>query len=158
MSPMNGYETTSWLTDNYPEIPVLAFSDIEESESIIKISMCGAKGCTEKNISSMEQFNEIMKCIMNGGKHYDTIGIHKLVNKYLQMDKNDIREGFLALTNQENEVMKLADEEMTAEEKAKILNIKKPTFYKHVSNIYEKLNINKASSLRNLARKYGLID
>ena len=74
------------------------------------------------------------------------------------MDRNEIREGFLSLTNQENKVMKLADEEMTAEEKARLLNIKKPTFYKHISNIYEKLNINKASSMRNLARKFGLID
>ena len=37
MNPMNGFETTSWLTENYPEIPVLAFSDIETPEAIIKI-------------------------------------------------------------------------------------------------------------------------
>ena len=76
MSPMNGYETTSWLSENYPEIPVLAFSDIETPEAIIKISMCGAKGCTSKNMINIGHFNEILICIMNGGSYYDTIGIH----------------------------------------------------------------------------------
>ena len=158
MSPMNGYETTSWLTLNYPTIPRLAFSDINDLDAIMKISMCGAKGCTEKLFSSLTRFNEILECVMNGGNHYDSVFVHKMVKKYTHMNKEDIHEGFCSLTDKQIEILKLASDENTTEEKAKQLKITVPTFRKHISNIYEKLNINKASAMRNLARKFGLID
>ena len=158
MSPMNGYETTSWLTENYPTIPVLAFSDIIDEEAIVKISMCGAKGCTEKIFSPIERFNNIIECVMNGGNYYDSVQIHKIVKKYLLLNKNAIHEGFCSLTEKQIEIMKLAAEEKTTEEKAKLLKITTSTLKRHISNIYDKLNINKASAMRNLARKFGLIE
>ena len=159
MSPMNGYETTSWLTENYPSLPILAFSDIIDEEAIVKISMCGAKGCTEKlSFSPIERFNSIIESIMNGGNYYDSVQIHKIVKKYLLLNKNAIHEGLCSLTDKQIEIMKLVAEEKTTEEKAKLLKITTSTLKRHISNIYEKLNINKASSLRNLARKYGLIE
>ena len=158
MQPMNGYETTAWIKEKYPAIPILAFSDLDHPEAIIEISRCGANGCTHKFHYPIEDFVAIVERIIRGETHYDTVQIHKLVKKYLAMDKKDIHEGFCSLTRMEKEVLKLAAYIETVEEKASRLCISKPTFNTHISHIYKKLNIQKAAALQNMADMLGMID
>lgn len=158
MKPMNGYETTLWIKEKYPLIPILAFSDVGHPEAIVEIALCGANGCTDKNFSSVEKFVDIIECVIEGNTHYDSVEIHKLVKKHLAMDKKDIHYGFSSLTKMEKEILKLASEEQTVEEKANRLFISKSTFKKHISNIYEKLNIKKAAALQNMADSLGMTD
>lgn len=44
MPVMDGYETTLWLKQNYPEIKVLALSMFDDDDAIIKMLKCGASG------------------------------------------------------------------------------------------------------------------
>lgn len=158
MSPMNGYETTTWVNEHYPSIPILAFSDVVDIGAIIEISRRGAKGCTEKNVGTILQLPHIIERIIKGEQYYDTVETYKLVKKYLKLEKKNIHEGFSALTDKEIEVLKLAGEDNNTEEKAKKLFISKTTLAKHRSNIYKKLNITKAAALSKIAYKLGLID
>jgi DNA-binding NarL/FixJ family response regulator len=156
MSPMNGYETTQWLKDNHPSIPVLAFSDIIEQEAILEISFRGAKGCTEKNFENIERLPKTIEHILKGETYYDTVEIHKLVKTRLRLGRDNIQEGLSSLSNAEMEIVELAPIAKTAAEKASSLNIKESTFNRHVSNVYTKLNIHKSQALIEFAKKMGL--
>ncbi len=158
MSPMNGYETTSWLQENYTTIPVLAFSDVIDKEAIVEISFCGAKGCTEKSSRTIDLLPQTIERIVNGETHYDTVEVHKLVKQQLRLGKKNINEGFSSLTRKEVEILKLAGDEQSAKEKASWLCISPATFCKHISKIYQKMNIRKAAALGRLAHRLGLTD
>ena len=159
MSPMNGYDTTKWIKENYPTIPILAFSDIVDIDAIKEISRCGANGCADKTLYGSDNLKEVFESIMEGGTYYDSIEISKMVKIFLSKDKSEIHEGFSSLTNKETEVFKFAgDDDKTIEEKAEALGITKATYNKHTSNLYRKLNIKKASSLQKIAYRLGLID
>ena len=156
MSPMNGYETTQWLKDNHPSIPVLAFSDIIEQEAIIEISFCGAKGCTEKNFENIARLPKTIEHILKGESYYDTVEIHKLVKTNLRLGRDSVQEGLSSLTDKEMKIVELAPLAKTAAEKANELNIQESTFNKHISNIYKKLHIHKSPAVTDFANKMGL--
>ena len=44
MPEMDGYETTLWIKDNYPEIKVLALSMYDNENAIIRMLRAGVKG------------------------------------------------------------------------------------------------------------------
>src|SRR5689334_3095603 len=44
MPDMDGYITTTWITENYPKIKTLALSTMESETAIIKMIRSGARG------------------------------------------------------------------------------------------------------------------
>jgi len=49
MPVMNGFETALWLTENHPEIKIMALSMQDDEQSVIKMIKNGAKGYLLKN-------------------------------------------------------------------------------------------------------------
>ena len=157
MSPMNGYETTEWLHEHYPDIPILAFSDVHEVDAILKISRCGASGCINKNFQDNDVFKAAVEKVINGDKYYEDIEMYKYINKYILYDSKDINEGLSSLTKRQIEILKMVNQNNTNAEKADKLCISTCTYKKHLRNIFQKLGVNNASALRKIAFALGLI-
>ncbi len=158
MSPMNGYETTEWLHNNHPDIPILAFSDVHEVGAILKISRCGASGCISKNFQDNDVFKAAIEMVINGEKYYEDIEMHKFINKYILYDSKDINEGLCSLTKRQIEIVMMVDQNNTNAENADKLCISTFTYKKHLRNIFQKFGIKNISALRNIAYALGLIN
>src|SRR3984893_17653896 len=59
MPDMDGYETVRWLSQNCPQVKVLALSMFSDEKTIIKMLRLGAKGYILKNIDPEELKNAL---------------------------------------------------------------------------------------------------
>ena len=158
MSPMDGFETTEWLHDHYPDIPILAFTEVFARDSILRISRLGASGCIDKNFKDVTFLKAAIEKVINGERHYEDIEMLKFIKKYLSYDSKDFNGGVNSLTKMQIKVVKQSNQDKTIAEKADSLCISTCTLKKHHSNIFQKLGVKNASALRKIAFALGLID
>ena len=58
MPEMNGYDTTAWIKEKCPTIPVLIFSDINRPDSLCLFVRCGADGyICKQEVSEKNKLN-----------------------------------------------------------------------------------------------------
>ena len=73
MPEMNGYETTLWLKNNYPDIKVLALSMYDNENAIIKMLRAGVKGYILKDCEPSELKYAINSIIQTGFYYTETV-------------------------------------------------------------------------------------
>ena len=59
MPLMNGYETTLWLKNNYPEVKVVALSMYDDEQSVIRMIKNGARGYILKDTRPQDLHYEL---------------------------------------------------------------------------------------------------
>ncbi|KQT21870.1 two-component system response regulator [Chryseobacterium sp. Leaf404] len=69
MPVMNGFETVLWLTENYPQVKVMALSMQDDDKSVIKMIKNGAKGYLLKN-SHPKDLEKALSELMKEGFYY----------------------------------------------------------------------------------------
>ena len=85
MPIMNGFETTQWLTDNYPDILVMALSVQDDDESLIKMIKSGAKGYLHKNVHPAE-LEIALKTLIDKGMYFPAWATSKI---FMSISKKD---------------------------------------------------------------------
>jgi len=158
MSPMNGYETTAWVKKQHLEIPILAFTVIQDIEAIKAIAFKGAMGVIDKNFGKVEKLDYAINKVIKGERYFDSVEIHKTVMKHLSMNPKLITEGLSALTKKEEEIVKTVEPDKSHDEKADEMFISVNTYKKHLQNIFQKLSVSSIYKLKKLAYRLGLID
>ena len=159
MPEMNGYETTRWLKKNYPNIPVLVFSDIENVEVIVALVRCGANGYTSKQKSSnLVHLQNVMTQIINGKEYYDDPNMYAFIKERLTMSKKDIKKGVESLSEKEMAVLRYLAHNKSIEDKAISLCISPHTYNNHLKKIFNKLGVNSSNSLYKYAVMLGFIE
>jgi len=159
MPEMDGYETTAWLKEHYPSIPVLIFSDIYGPDVIVSLVRSGAKGHISKNLfmENNRLVNAISK-IIDGGEYYDDPKMYSFVKERLALPKESIKDGIDALTPEELKVVRYLIHEGTHVEKANHLNIAPETYKTRLSKIFKKLGVKSSFGLYKKAFSLGLIE
>lgn len=79
MPNMDGFETATWLQQNYPSIPFLGLSMHSEEESIVKLISKGARGYLLKESSPLELQTALSHLVTNG-YYYSQLTTSALVN------------------------------------------------------------------------------
>ncbi|MFN3782695.1 MAG: response regulator [Spirosomataceae bacterium] len=79
MPNMDGFETASWLQQNYPQIPFLGLSMHSEEESIVKLISKGARGYLLKESSPLE-LQTALSHLLTNGYYYSQLTTNALVN------------------------------------------------------------------------------
>ena len=159
MPEMDGYETTAWLKEHYPNIPVLIFSDIYGPDVIVSLVRSGAKGHISKNLfMDNNRLVEAMKKIIQGGEYYDDPEMYSFVKSRLALPKDKIREGVDSLTPEEMKVVRYLIHEGTYSEIAQKLCITPVTYKTRISKIFKKLGVKSTFGLYKKAFSLGLIE
>ncbi|MDB5131127.1 MAG: DNA-binding response regulator, partial [Mucilaginibacter sp.] len=109
MPVMDGYETTKWVKDTYPEIKVLALSMFEDDKAVIRMIRCGAGGYVLKE-SKPGDLLEAIKTITEKGVYINEMVSGKLIRSVSGNDDAPV------FTIKEREFLKLSCSELTYKE------------------------------------------
>jgi len=134
MPEMNGYETTLWLKNNYPDIKVLALSMYDNENAIIKMLRAGVKGYILKDCEPSELKYAINSIIQTGFYYTETV-TGKLISIVSKQDTET------KLSERELEFLKFACSELTYKEIADKMNKGIRTVDGYRDSLFEKLNV-----------------
>ncbi|WP_298421656.1 response regulator transcription factor [uncultured Kordia sp.] len=135
MPLMNGIETTTWVTEHYPNIDVLGLSIEEDERTIIQMLRAGAKGYLMKDVEKSVLEMALNEVTTNGfyhSKHVTNILIGSLNGK-----------GSSGTKLKENEIafMKLVCTEMTYKQIADQMCLSPKTIDGYRDALFEKLSV-----------------
>lgn len=141
MPEMNGFETTKWCKENYPEIKVLALSGSDVENSIIRMLNCGARGYILKDCDAGELQHAILS-IINNGYHFNDLVNNTMVH---DINSNDVHNLQIlnnhVLNDKELEFMKWICTELTYKEIAAKMFLSPRTIDGYREKLFEKLNV-----------------
>lgn len=157
MPEKDGYETTLWLKEHYPDIKVLALSMYDDETAIIRMLKNGAKGYILKD-SEPGELRTAMESVLNKGFYYSEMVTGRLMRTITDMD--DAQSGtkkLLNLSEREVDFLKLVCTEMTYKEIASKMHLSPRTIDGYRDALFEKLDIKTRTGLAIYAIKNGLV-
>lgn len=152
MPVMDGFETSKWITETYPDVIVMALSMQDDESSLIKMIRNGAKGYMLKNIYPTELEKALNSIVANGRffpewasiKIFDSIGNDK------KSEKNKIK-----LSDREIEFLKYTVTEMNYREISEKMFCSPRTIENYRDSLFLKLNLKSRVGLAVYALKNG---
>lgn len=150
----SGIELSKTLLKDYPDLHIIALTNLNETAFVKNIIRNGAKGYLLKNTDKIELEHAIKKVYI--GEQY----LQKSIQKKLLDESFGItsRNSFIPkLTRREQEVLKLIVEELTTNEIADKLFISVKTVETHRSHLIQKLDVRNTAGLVKIAIEKGLI-
>jgi DNA-binding NarL/FixJ family response regulator len=154
MPVMDGYESTRWIKQNYPQIKVLALSMFEEDTPIINMLKSGAGGYMLKQAKAADLINAI-KTIEK-----QTFFINDLVSgKLLNNIQNNlpVKQSKIQVSANELKFLELCCSDLTYKEIADIMNLSPFTINNYREALFEKFETKSRTGLVISALKSNLI-
>lgn len=150
----NGIDLCKKLTEQYPQLKIIALSSFSEIAFVKRILNNGANGYLLKN-TSKEELIEAFKTVLNGGQYLQSDIQKKLLQSSLGQKKSA---SFIPkLTRREKEVLTAISEEFTSLEIAEKLFISSKTVETHRMNLISKLGARNSVGLIKIAMEKGLL-
>ena len=147
MPIIDGLALTKLLTQEYPNIFVLAVSMYDQRVDVIEMVQAGAKGYVTKDVEKKELITAIHTLMK--GELYFSKNVPYNIKDWFEAE-NDTNEK--SLTKREKEILQLLVKGRTSLEMADQLKISRYTIDTHRKNIHKKLGIKTNTGLV----KYGL--
>lgn len=157
MPVKDGFETTLWIKQNYPEIKVLALTMIDDDGAVIRMLRSGAVGYLLKESGSAE-LKAAIHMAAERGFYYSEMVTGRLVHNIRNGNEGDTKPASaLHLTEKEIEFLKLACSELTYKEIADKMKVSPRTIDTHRDHIFEKLELKTRTGLALYAIKSGIV-
>lgn len=158
MPILDGYDTTLWLRQYYPEVKILALSMYDDEAAIIRMLKNGARGYILKD-SHPSELKTALSDLMIKGFYQSELVTGTLMHTVSKMDqpvKSGVKE-LLRLTEREIEFLKLACSELTYKEIAEKMSVSPRTVDGYRDELFEKLEIKSRVGLVIFAIKQGIV-
>ena len=155
MPEMDGYQTTNWLKEHHPDVPVLALSMYDSESSIIKMLKCGAKGYILKD-SEPAELKAAIDSILSKGYYFNELVSGKLLHAIHA--ENTPRQAANQLNDRETTFLKYACTEMTYKEIADKMFVSPRTIDGYRDGLFEKLQVKTRVGLVMYAIKNGVVN
>lgn len=152
MPVMDGHETVSWLTENHPEIKVLALSMDDDEDVILRMLCNGAKGYLLKDIHP-DKLKEALHEVMDKGYYHS----EKVAAALLHSLTDENKVGTPVFKENEIIFMKLACSEKTYKEIADVMHLSPKTIDGYRQELFNKLEIKNRVGLVLYALKNGIM-
>ena len=157
MPVKDGYETSSWLKENFPDIKVLALSMLDDENAIIRMIKNGARGYLLKE-SEPGELRDAINAVLQKGFYYSEMVTGRLVHSISGMDdESNTSQQLLHLTEREIEFLKLTCSEMTYKEIADKMYLSPRTVDGYRDALFQKLEIKTRTGLVIYAIKNGIV-
>lgn len=152
MPVMDGFETAEWLTEEYPDIKVLALSMDDDENTILKMLRRGVKGYLLKDIHP-DKLKEALSEVIDKGYYHSERVATTLLHSLQPGNQHD------ELAFKENEIifLQLACSEMTYKEIASVMNLSPKTIDGYRQELFNRLNIKNRVGLVIFALKNNII-
>lgn len=140
MPLMDGYTTTKWVKEKYPQIHVLALSMFEDEKAIIGMLKVGAGGYLLKESKPAELLTAI-KATINKGFYINELVSGRLLFSLKQKDTKPI------FSERELIFLQHCSSELTYKEIANLMNVSPRTVDNYRESLFAKLNIKSRTGL-----------
>jgi DNA-binding NarL/FixJ family response regulator len=150
MPEMNGFETSSWLNENHPDVKIMVLSMQNDEQSVIRMIKNGAKSYLLKNAHPRDLEIALKKLAKDG--YYYPDWASKIIFSNLNGNKKD---GFSNLTLREKEFLKHTVTEKSYKEIAELMFCSPRTVESYRDNLFEKLKLKSRVGLAVYAIKNG---
>lgn len=140
MPELDGFATAKWLTENHPEIKILALSTMDAETAIIRMIKNGAKGYVLKDSEPAElkrAFDEVLSL----GFYYNEFVSRKTVQSLNLLADDKTRHAADKLTDRELSFLRLACSEKTYAEIAREMFVSERTVDGYRDTLFKKLNV-----------------
>ncbi|HEV3250638.1 MAG TPA: response regulator transcription factor [Puia sp.] len=155
MPDMDGYETVRWLSQNCPQVKVLALSMFSDEKTIIKMLRLGAKGYILKNIDP-EELKNALDSVMQKNFYLSEYISGKIISGLNKdIDKPDEE---VTLTEKEKEFLRLICSEITYKDIATKMFVSPRTVDDYRNTLFEKLKVKSRVGLVMYAMRNGLAE
>jgi two-component system nitrate/nitrite response regulator NarL len=153
---LNGFEATTLLRRELPQVRVLVYTIHRESHYLAQIVRSGAHGYVSKDAPPPELVAAI-RTVAAGGTHFDPKVAQSVLGA--QVESWGKRDGARApvLTQRETEVLRLVAQGMSNKEIATRISISVRTVESHRENITSKLGIRSVAGLTRFAIANGIV-
>jgi len=156
MPVKDGYETSSWIKENHPEIKVLALSMLDDENAIIRMIKNGARGYILKE-SEPSELRSAINAVLQKGFYYSEMVTGRLVHSISGTDvDNNGSQQVIQLSDREIEFLKFACSEMTYKEIAAQMHLSPRTIDGYRDALFLKLDIKTRTGLVIYAIKNGI--
>ncbi|MEZ4775692.1 MAG: response regulator transcription factor [Bacteroidia bacterium] len=138
MPEMNGTETVTALSKEFPEIRAIIITMLPDPERIREVVKAGAKGVLFKT-AAVQELSEAITRVHNGGKYYTgEVAAVLLADPEPSLDR---------LTSREIEILRLVAQGHSSTEIGEKLFISPRTVDTHRNNLIQKLEVNGIAGL-----------
>jgi DNA-binding NarL/FixJ family response regulator len=154
MPIMDGFETAKWITEQYPEVLIMALSMQDDEQSLIKMIKNGTKGYLLKNAHPAE-LEKALNSLLKTGFYYPNWASNKL---FATINKNTAPEILkINFTEREKEFLKYTISELTYKEISEKMFCSPRTVEGYRDSLCEKLELKSRVGLAVFAMKNGFI-
>jgi DNA-binding NarL/FixJ family response regulator len=154
MPQLDGYETTAWLKEHYPEVHVLMLTMYDAETTMIRLLQAGAKGFLKKDIHPSE-LKFAIQSVMQYGYYYSHTTTGKLVNLFRGNGDAYIQKNML--NSEEIEFLKYAATDLTYKEIARKMGLNPRSVDNLRDHLFEKLDVKSRVGLAIYALRHGII-
>ena len=137
MPGMDGYETTRWLKQNYPDIKILMLSVRSDTRAIIKLIKAGISGYLIKNIDGDELF-DALAIVDDGGTYFKTLDASTIS---ASDDKDPAEEIWYSLPPKERQFVRLCTSDLEDHEILTKIGIRLNSTEPFARKIYSKFGV-----------------
>ncbi|MDX1936951.1 MAG: response regulator transcription factor [Flavihumibacter sp.] len=156
MPVMDGYETASWLKENFPDTQVLMLTMYDSEIAMIRLLQAGVKGFLKKDVHPDELKYAIQSVIQNGF-YYSHFASGKLANLFRKDRNNNMTFQKSIFSDQEVDFLKLSCTELTYKEIATKMKLNPRAIDNLRDNLFEKIEVKSRVGLAMYAIKNGLM-
>lgn len=150
MPEMNGFETSSWLNENHPDVKIMVLSMQNDEQSVVRMVKNGAKSYLLKNSHPKDLEKALKKLAVDG--YYYPEWASKIIFSNLSSTKKD---GLSNLTQREIEFLKHTVTEKSYKEIAELMYCSPRTVESYRDSLFEKLKLKSRVGLAVYAIKNG---
>lgn len=141
MPVMGGFDATKAIKSRFPEVEVLVMTAYEDDEFVFTLLEAGASGYLLKTAPVKELVKAIHE-VAEGQSALDPAIARKVLRQFSEGTPRKKQEEFYeALTEREQDVLRLLAEGKTNKEIAEVLIISDRTVQTHLSNIFSKMGV-----------------
>ncbi len=164
MPIMNGFEATVYISNNFPEIKVIALSVSDDMATISKMIESGANAYLLKDSTPVLVKNTILE-VLKKGFYYDQRviesmmkGKEKGIHLFHSFDKSIGNEINLLLSDREIEFIRNCCSELTYKQIAELMQVTFRTVDGYRDSVFTKLDIKSRTGLVLFAVHHGLVN
>ena len=152
MPGQEGDELAAIITAQYPQIKILALTNLNQTFHVRNMFLKGAKGYLLKSAGQATLIKAI-ETVQDGRQYIDEALREEMLYEMVEMRAS----GIPPLTQREKEILELIAGELTSQQIAKKLFISLSTVENHRINILFKLNVKNSVGLVRKALQLGII-
>jgi len=156
MPQMNGLAVTDLLRREMPEVKVLILSMYANTDYVMRIIQCGARGFVIKEAPT-DELMQAIETVHSGGSHFSPDVARVALNHVVRGNKGEHAAPIMRLTPRESEVLLHIADGLSNKEIACALQIGARTVETHRERIMRKLDIHSIAGLTRFAISQGLV-